>query len=194
MKTGETNGEPAALAELLHRTGAGDRDAFCDFYAATSARVHGMVLRVLRDPGYSEETTQEIYLQVWRTAGSFDPARGSALSWLITMAHRRAIDRVRSEQSATARNDTYGAADHPPSVPTQDDVADTAVRNDETRAISDCLGTLTETQRGSVSLAYYGGLTYREVADRLHVALPTIKSRIRDGLKRLRDCLGDDRS
>lgn len=192
MTTGDDRGDAAVLAGLLRRTGDGDRDAFCDFYAATSARVHGLVLRVLRDPGYSEETTQEIYLEVWRTAAVFDPSRGSALSWLITMAHRRAIDRVRAEQSASERNDTYGAAQRTSGASVSDDVAEAAIRHDENRAVGDCLGTLSETQRGSVTLAYYGGLTYREVADRLHVALPTIKSRIRDGLKRLRDCLGGE--
>lgn len=179
-------GEPT-LAALLARVAAGEQPAFQDFYAQTSARVHGMVLRVLRDPGYSEETTQEVYLQVWHNAASFDPSKGSALSWLITMAHRRAIDRVRAEQSGSNREGAYGAANWSGDF---DAVADEVTRRDDAREVVDCLGTLTDVQRDSVTLAYYGGLTYREVAERLSVALPTVKSRIRDGLGRLKDCLG----
>lgn len=174
------------LADLLGRVASGDARAFQDFYEQTSARVHGMVLRVLRDPGYSEETTQEVYLQVWHTAAAFDPSRGSALSWLITLAHRRAIDRVRSEQSGTNREGNYGAANWSADF---DSVADEIARREDVREVTDCLEALTEVQRSTVTLAYYGGLTYREVSDRLSVALPTVKSRIRDGLSRLKDCL-----
>lgn len=187
MSAWQRAGETADLAVLLGRLADGDRDAFAEFYRATSARVYGMALRVLRDPGYAEETVQEVYLQVWRTASTFDPARGSAMSWLITLAHRRAIDRVRSEQASTDRDNAYGAAGFTAEF---DGVADAVVHNDEQRAVADCLETLTAVQRSSVDLAYYGGLTYRQVAERLQVALPTIKSRMRDGLARLRDCLG----
>lgn len=182
----EATGE-ATLTALLARVATGEQSAFQDFYVRTSPRVHGMVLRVLRDPGYSEETTQEVYLQVWHNAASFDPSKGSALSWLITLAHRRAIDRVRSEQSGTNREGAYGAANWSGDF---DAVADEVARRDDAREVVDCLGTLTDVQRDSVTLAYYGGLTYREVAERLSVALPTVKSRIRDGLGRLKDCLG----
>lgn len=183
---GETTAE-STLEVLLARVAAGDTAAFQDLYGRTSARVHGMVLRVLRDQGYSEETTQEVYLQVWHGAANFDPAKGSALSWLITLAHRRAIDRVRAEQSGANREGAYGAATWSADF---DAVADEVASREDAREVSDCLGTLTEVQRSSVTLAYYGGLTYREVAERLAVALPTVKSRIRDGLGRLRDCLG----
>ncbi|WP_307810932.1 sigma-70 family RNA polymerase sigma factor [Tomitella cavernea] len=187
MSARQRAGETTDPATLLGRLSGGDREAFADFYRVTSPRVYGMVLRVLRDPGYTEETVQEVYLQVWRTASSFDPARGSAMSWLITLAHRRAIDRVRSEQASTNRDNAYGAAD---TTTGYDDVAEAVVRGDEQRAVADCLETLTAVQRSSVDLAYYGGLTYRQVAERLQVALPTVKSRMRDGLARLRDCLG----
>ena len=177
----------APLAALLERVAASDSAAFQEFYSQTSARVHGMVLRVLRDPGYTEETTQEVYLQVWHTAATYDPLKGSALSWLITLAHRRAIDRVRSEQSGTNREGAYGAANWSADF---DSVADEVSRREDVREVADCLETLTEVQRGTVTLAYYGGLTYREVSERLEVALPTVKSRIRDGLSKLKDCLG----
>src|SRR5699024_5830724 len=132
------------------------------------------------------ETVQEVYLQVWRTAPTFDPARGSAMSWLITLAHRRAIDRVRSEQASTDRDTAYGAAGFTAEF---DGVAGAVVHNDERRAVADCLETAAAVERSSVDLAYYGGLTYRQVAERLQVAVPTIKCRMRDGLARLRDCL-----
>lgn len=183
---GETTGE-ATLETLLRSVADGDVAAFQVLYARTSARVHGMVLRVLRDQGYSEETTQEVYLQVWHNASAFDAAKGSALSWLITLAHRRAIDRVRSEQSGANREGAYGAANWSADF---DAVSDEVTSREDAREVTDCLGTLTEVQRSSLTLAYYGGLTYREVAERLSVALPTVKSRIRDGLSRLKDCLG----
>ena len=98
------------LDALLRRVAHHDSEAFAALYDATRSRVYGMVSRVLRDRGYSEETTQDVYLQVWRTAESYDPASGSALAWLLTLAHRRAVDRVRSEQAASRRDSRYGAA------------------------------------------------------------------------------------
>ena len=174
-------------AELLSRIADGDDGAFAEFYDATAARVYGMVLRVLRDPGYSEETTQEVFLQVWRSAGSYSADAGSPLSWLITMAHRRAVDRVRSESASSRRDIRYAAqAQESPF-----DLVSDAVGSSETaETVVGCLGSLTDVQRQSVVLAYYEGLTYREVAERLSVALPTVKSRIRDGMIRLRRCLG----
>ena len=142
---------------------------------------------MLRDSGYSEETTQEIYLEVWRTAEAYDSAKGSPLSWLLTMAHRRAVDRVRAEQAAGQRESRYGAAtvDRPGDV-----VADSAIAADERRRVTECLEGLTDVQRQSIELAYYGGLTYAEVSQRLSANLSTIKSRMRDGLRALGNCLG----
>lgn len=186
--TADPASDTAALPALLDRIASGDSDAFARFYDLTCDRVYGMVLRVLRDPGYSEETTQEVFLQVWRSAENFDPQAGSALSWLITLAHRRAVDRVRAESAASRRDVTYGLE----SVQsTFDEVTDAVASRETTREVVGCLETLSDVQRQSVDLAYYHGLTYREVAERLTVALPTVKSRIRDGLKRLRNCLGD---
>ena len=183
----DVGGGTDTLEALLDRVAAEDSAAFAQFYDLTRARAYGMVLRVLRDPGYSEETLQGVYLQVWRTAPGFDRTQGSALAWLITLAHRRAVDRVRAEQSGAERESRYGAL----TTPTEfDSVSDEALRRDDTRQVLDCLGTLTDLQRQSVELAYYGGLTYREVSERLASTLPTIKSRIRDGLIRLKNCLG----
>ncbi len=175
------------LDVLLRRVAQHDAGAFAAFYDATRSRVFGMVARVLRDRGYSEETTQDVYLQVWRTAESYDPASGSALAWVLTLAHRRAVDRVRSEQAATQRDVRYGAA----SVERDTDhVTDTVISEEERRRVTACLEGLTDVQREAIELAYYQGMTYAQVAERLAANLATVKSRMRDGLRALRNCLG----
>jgi RNA polymerase sigma-70 factor (ECF subfamily) len=175
------------LDVLLRQVARRDVEAFASFYDQTRARVFGLVTRVLRDPGYSEETTQDVYLQVWRTADSYNPSAGSPLAWLLTLAHRRAVDRVRSEQAASQRESRYGAANvDPPS----DLVADSVILRDERRQVADCLGSLTDTQREAIQLAYYDGLTYAQVSERLSANLATIKSRMRDAIRGLRRCLG----
>ena len=175
------------LGLLLARIAAGSQPAFAEFYELTSRRVYGMARRVLIDAELSEDTTQEVFLQVWQNASKFNEEAGSPLAWLMTISHRRAVDKVRSTQSATDREARYGASsqdiDH-------DSVSDEVDSRMEAEAVVRCLGTLTETQQESVRLAYYGGLTYREVAGKLNAAVPTIKSRIRDGLIRLKTCLG----
>jgi RNA polymerase sigma-70 factor (ECF subfamily) len=175
------------LDVLLRQVAEQNVDAFATLYDRTRARVFGLVTRVLRDPGYSEETTQEVYLQVWRGAESYDPSAGSALSWLMTLAHRRAVDRVRAEQSASARDSRYGAANVDPPA---DQVADSVITRDERRQVADCLGSLTDVQREAIHLAYYDGLTYVQVSERLSANLATIKSRMRDAIRALRRCLG----
>lgn len=184
---GARDDEAARLGSLLRRIASADAPAFAEFYDLTGARVYGLVLRLLRDPGYAEETTQEVYLQVWKSASTFDPGRGSPLSWLMTLAHRRAVDRVRSEQSHTDRELVYESTNRTDEF---DEVTEEVTRRAERRAVLECLQRLTEIQRQSVTLAYYGGRTYREVATELGVAVPTVKTRIRDGLSRLRGCLG----
>lgn len=175
------------LDTLLQRVARGDAAAFAIVYDQTAARVYGLAQRVLRDTGYSEETTQEIYLEVWRTAANYDPTKGSALAWLLTLAHRRAVDRVRSEQAASRRESRYGAAS---AEPPSDVVVDAVMVSEEQRRVVDCLGGLPEGQRTCVELAYYGGMTYVEVAQRLSINISTIKSRMREALRGLRGCLG----
>ncbi|OBF63414.1 RNA polymerase subunit sigma [Mycobacterium sp. 852002-50816_SCH5313054-b] len=174
------------LDALLRQVARGDSAAFATVYDLTKARVYGLVMRVVRDPGYSEETTQEVYLEVWRMAAQYDPARGSALAWMLTMAHRRAVDRVRAEQAGSTRESRYGAANADPPV---DVVADSAIAGDERRRVTQCLEGLSDAQRQCIELAYYQGLTYSEVSQRLAANLSTIKSRIRDALRGLRNCL-----
>lgn len=175
------------LDAQLRRVARGDAEAFAGLYDATSARVYGLVIRILRDPGYSEETTQDVYAQVWRCAADFDPEQGSALAWLMTLAHRRAVDRVRAEVASSRREARYVAVSAEPDT---DVVADSAIRSDERRQVADCLGSLTDLQRQAIELAYYDGLTYPQVSERLSTSLGTVKTRMRDGLRRLRDCLG----
>lgn len=175
------------LDALMLRVAEHDVDAFSTLYDQTRARVFGLVTRVVRDIGYSEETTQDVYLQVWRNAATYDPAAGSALAWLLTLAHRRAVDRVRSEQAATMRNSRYGAATTEPAV---DVAAESVISREERQQVVDCLGSLTDAQRECIEMAYYDGLTYVQVSERLSANLATIKSRMRDALRNLRNCLG----
>ena len=178
----------AESAEALLRAVAdGDEAAFARFYDLVSARVYGLAKRVLRDAAQAEEVAQEVMVEVWRTAGRFDPARGSATSWVFTIAHRRAVDRVRSEQAGADRvRRLVPEAEQTP----HDIVVEEAAAKMERDSVRRCLKTLTALQREAITLAYYSGYTYREVAQLLDTALPTVKTRMRDGLIRLRDCLG----
>jgi RNA polymerase sigma-70 factor (ECF subfamily) len=163
----------------------GDEAAFRAVYDQAAGQVLGVARRVVRDPAQSEEVMQEVLLEVWRTAARFDPAAGSASAWIMTLAHRRAVDRVRSEHSAAQRELRVAVArvDY-------DDVTETVETSLEHERVRRCLASLTELQREAVTLAYYQGYTYREVAGLLGVAVGTVKTRMRDGLIRLRDCLG----
>jgi len=174
------------LEDLLPRVARGDQAAFERLYDRISGPVHGLIRRVLRDPAQSEEVAQEVLVNVWRSAARFDRNQGSAMAWIMTMAHRRAVDRVRSEQSAADRVRRVGARHEP----AYDEVAEAVEIRLEREAVRRCLEALTQLQRESVDLAYYGGYSYREVAELLGVPLGTVKTRMRDGLIRLRDCLG----
>ena len=173
--------------ELLQRVARGDEAAFERLYDLLAPLVHGVVLGVVRNPALAEEVTQEVLVEAWRTAPRFDPARGSARSWLLTMARRRAVDRVRSVQASVDRDAAVGAR----GVERDVDVVSEAVEiRLEQQQVRRCLDGLTEVQREAVSLAFYAGHTHREVAHLLQVPLGTVKTRLRDGLIRLRDCLG----
>jgi len=173
------------LAGLLARVARGDQAAFAMVYDRAAGQVFGLVLRVVRDPAQSEEVTQEVMLEVWRSASRFDPHRGSATAWLMTLAHRRAVDRVRSGLAAAQREARAAVAETDYDV-----VAEEVETQLDAQRVRRCLDSLTDLQRESVTLAYYGGYTYREVAGLLGVAVGTVKTRMRDGLIRLRDCLG----
>ncbi len=178
------------LAQTLRGCGRGDESAFADLYDETSARIHGLVRRIVRDRAQSEEVTQEIYLEVWRQASRFDPARGSALSWLMTIAHRRAVDRVRSAEASSARDLQHAQRNR---TVEHDSTSEAVQSRLDAQRVRKALASLTETQREAIDLAYFRGCTHTEVATMLDVPLGTAKSRIRDGLVRLRDTMGAER-
>lgn len=175
------------LQELLGAVARGDEAAFARVYDAVAGPVLGLVRSVLRDPAQSEEVAQEVLVEVWQTATRFQASRGSAMTWVMTLAHRRAVDRVRSAQASADREHKAALLEQTPAF---DEVAEQVESRLEREQVRRCMRTLTELQRQSVTLAYYQGFTYREVAELLAAPLGTVKTRLRDGLIRLRDCLG----
>jgi RNA polymerase sigma-70 factor, ECF subfamily len=190
MPTQEGAEAPPNADALLQLVARGDEAAFARLYDILIGPVFGLVRRVVRDHAQSEEVVQEVMVELWRTASRYSPERGSAMTWAMTLAHRRAVDRVRSAQSAINRDDRVmrGELSRP-----FDEVAEQVSMRLEHDQVRRCLGTLTDLQRESVMLAYYGGRTYREVGELLGTPLGTIKTRLRDGLIRLRDCVGATR-
>ena len=173
--------------QVLSAIARGDEQAFSLLYDRLSPLVYGVVKKVVRDPAQSEEVTQEVFVEVWRTATRFDADRGSARTWVLTMAHRRAIDRVRSEQASRDRTERVGHRDRDRAF---DQVAEQVETRFEHQQVRAALDHLTDLQREAVELAYYGGYTYREVSELLDAPLGTVKTRLRDGLIRMRDALG----
>jgi len=175
------------LGGLLRQSSWGDESAFAQLYDAGAPRLYGLVLRVVRDPAQSEEVTQEAFLEIWRTSTRFDPQRGSALGWMMTIAHRKAVDRVRSAVASGKRDHGYHETNQDVDY---DITAEAAHASIEAERVRRALQTLTPAQRSAVELAFFGGYTHTEVATMLGLPLGTAKTRIRDGLIRLRDTLG----
>jgi len=176
--------EPGDVDALVTRVARGDSAAFESLYDELGASVFGVARRVVRDPSRAEDVAQEVFLEVWRKAPSFNDARGSAKTWIMTIAHRRAVDAVRRNESQKK----YDGRAVPDEVQ-HDEPVERVIKEEEHSAVRGCLETLTELQMESVRLAYFNGYTYSEVATLLDKPLPTIKTRMRDGLIRLRDCL-----
>lgn len=187
VSIGSKQAPEQGLQELIGSVALGDQDAFAALYDAVAGPVLGVVRAVLRDRAQSEEVTQEVLVEVWRTAPRYRPERGTAINWILTLAHRRAVDRVRSAQAAAVRDHRAALLDR---MPEYDVVSEQVEARLEREQVRRCLHMLTDIQRQAVELAYYRGLTYREVAEELALPLGTVKTRLRDGLIRLRDCLG----
>jgi RNA polymerase sigma-70 factor, ECF subfamily len=173
------------LSYLLRKVACGDHQAFEAVYSNLAGPVYGTVRQVLREPTQSEEVAQEVLLEIWRTASRYDPGKGSPAAWALTIAHRRAVDRVRSENASTRReqNAAFDPCGH-------EEIVDVVAASIDQQRVRHCLDGLSDLQRESVTLAYYGGYSYPQVAALLGVALGTVKTRIRDGLIRMRDCMG----
>lgn len=179
---------PHGLVELMGRIAGGDQAAFADFYDTTSRTVYGIVLRVVRDRAQAEEVAQEVYVEAWTSAPRFDPELGSPTGWLNTIAHRKAVDRVRSSERSSAREQRHFDAEMRREAI---DTSDIVVAQDQGERVRAALEQLPEAQRTAVRLAYFEGRSYREVAEFLGLPLGTVKTRIRDAMKRLRNQLGE---
>ena len=179
--------ESASKEHLLTRVGQGDKGAFAELYEQMAPRVLGLVRRLLVDHAQSEEVAQEVFLEIWQSASRYEPNKGGATTWILTMAHRRAVDRVRSSQSGRDRDIRIGTRDYSDHV---DDVADSVEIRIEHERVERAMAQLTELQRQAVTLAYYKGYSHTEVAQLLSVPVGTVKTRLRDGMIRLRDALG----
>jgi len=176
-----------SIESLLRDVAAGDRTAFAEMYDRISSRVMGLVTRLLRDRAQSEEVTQEVFLEIWQQASKFDANRGSGMAWVLTMAHRRAIDRIRASQKSHERDLKIGIRDMERDF---DNVSESVEIRVENERVKNAMSRLTSLQREAVILAYYGGYSHNEMADILGIPLGTVKTRLRDGMIRLRDELG----
>lgn len=175
------------MTALLRRCARGDQEAFAALYDASAPRLYGLAVRIVRNPGLAEDVVQEAFLDLWRHSARFDPAQGSALSWMLTITHRKAVDRVRSMEASSRRDSTYEQRSRQTAF---DSTAETAHAGLEGARVRRSLDSLTATQREAVELAYFGGYTHTEIARLLDLPLGTAKTRIRDGLIRLRDTMG----
>lgn len=175
--------DPAVLMQLVQ---GGDDAAFAELYDELAGPVFGTVKRVLRDPAMSEEVTQEVFVELWRTAARFDPARAGVSTWAITIARRRAVDRVRREQSQRDRIER-SATQRPDEAESTDD---TVVASIEAERIARAMAGLPEEQRVVIQMAFLDGDSHGEIAERLDLPLGTVKGRVRLGLKKLGGRLG----
>jgi RNA polymerase sigma-70 factor (ECF subfamily) len=176
-----------SIESLLRDVAGGDRTAFAELYDRTSARVMGLVTRLLRDRAQSEEVTQEVYLEIWQQAPRFDANRGSGMAWVLTMTHRRAVDRIRASQKSHERDLRIGIRDIERDFDGVSEAVEIRVENERVKR---AMSRLTPLQREAVILAYYGGYSHSEIAQMLAIPLGTVKTRLRDGMIRLRDELG----
>lgn len=177
------------LEQLLDAANHDDGLAFAELYERTSALVYRMVVRVLRDHAQAAEVTQDVYLDAWEHGTRFSATRGSAITWLLTIAHRRAVDRVRSSSASSLRDQQYArtSTERP-----HDQVVEQVQLAAEADRLRQALTHLSDVQRQAVTLAYLGGYTHAEIAELLQIPLGTVKARIRGGFTRLRASLRAD--
>lgn len=179
--------ESSRLTELMSACSRGHEEAFSELYDLTSSRVYGIALRVVRSTDHAAEVTQEVFVEVWRQSARYSPDKGSVMAWMTTMAHRRAVDRVRAVTSEVVRDENYAATESDRGV---DQVWDSVAQKFDVERVRKGMASLTAIQREALSLAYFGGYTQSQVASLLKLPLGTVKTRIRDGLIGLRDALG----
>jgi RNA polymerase sigma-70 factor, ECF subfamily len=186
-RAGGRGSDAAHLVELITLASRGHEDSFAELYDLTSRRIYAVILRILRSPDHAAEVTQEVYVEVWRQSARYVPDKGSVLGWMTTMAHRRAVDRVRSVSSEVARDERYAVQGTEREV---DHVWDGVEQKLDVERVRKGMASLTAIQREALTLAYFGGYTQSQVAQLLKLPLGTVKTRIRDGLIGLRDALG----
>lgn len=178
-----------AARNVMVDVAAGDHEAFAELYDAYAPRVLGLVIRVLRDHAQAEEVTQEVFLELWVSAARYSASKGTPSTWIMTLAHRRAVDRVRASQASRDRDLRVGIRDHENGYDSVSEIVELTV---EDARVKSALRSLTALQQRAIVLVYYEGLSYAEAAVRLDVPAGTVKTRLRDGLIRLRALLTDD--
>ena len=187
IDTAEDGSAGDLAAELLARVASGDQDAFAELYDLLSARVFGLILRIVVNRAQSEEVLQEVFFEIWQSAARFAPNKGQGRSWILTIAHRRAVDRVRASQSSSDRDVRVGMRDIEVA---HDSVAEQVQLSIEGERVGRALTQLPEAQREAIVLAYYGGYSQSEISVLTGTPLGTIKTRMRDGMSRLRTAMG----
>ena len=175
--------------DLIQLCAAGDRAAFAELYDFFSARAYGIALRVVRDPALAEDVAHDAWLNVWDCAAAFDPVRGSAAGWIMSLVHRRAVDTVRRIEAGRARERLDAQRTPPQTHPSGEDIA---ALNEARRTVRHCMEVISERQKEALSLAYFEGFTHSEIASTLGIETSAVKSRIRKALAGLRRCLGDE--
>jgi len=175
------------LAFLVSAIAAGSESSLAELYDATCRMVMGLAARILRDTESAEEVTLDVYMQVWRQAPAYSPARGKPSAWLLTIARSRAIDRLRSNQTRRTREEPL--PDDFEAIAPDEDPAHASARSDERRRVMAAIGTLPAEQRRAIELAFFPGLSHSEIAERLGEPLGTVKTRIRMAMMKLRETL-----
>ncbi len=182
----ESKSEAKTLGELLGAVAAQDRSAFAPLYEASSAKLFGVALRILRNRQQAEEVLQEVYIRIWRRAADYRPEKGTPMTWMITIARNRALDRRRQQKPELRLDEASGRAEtaDPEPGPLAQSIA-----SEQGRALAACLEKLAAEQRGCITLAYQEGYTHGELATRFDTPLGTVKSWIHRGLRKLKECL-----